>query len=51
MSTANSAVSGRSPLSVDLSLELLRVVEAAAIASAQTMGRGDREGADQAADT
>jgi fructose-1,6-bisphosphatase class II len=35
--------------SVDLSLELLRVVEAAAIASAQTMGRGDREGADQAA--
>ncbi len=35
--------------SVDLSLELLRVVEAAAIASAQTMGRGDRDGADQAA--
>ena len=36
-------------MSVDLSLELLRVVEAAAIASAQTMGRGDRDGADQAA--
>jgi fructose-1,6-bisphosphatase II / sedoheptulose-1,7-bisphosphatase len=41
-------VSGR-PISVDLSLELLRVVEQAAISSAQTMGRGDREGADQAA--
>jgi fructose-1,6-bisphosphatase II len=33
----------------DLSLELLRVVEQAGIACAQTMGRGDREGADQAA--
>ena len=36
-------------LPIDLSLDLLRVVEQAAIASAQTMGRGDREGADQAA--
>jgi fructose-1,6-bisphosphatase class II len=33
----------------DLSLELLRVVEQAGIACAQTMGKGDREGADQAA--
>ena len=33
----------------DLSLELVRVVEQAAIACAQTMGRGDREGSDQAA--
>src|SRR4051812_10026642 len=33
----------------DLSLEMLRVVENAAIASARTMGMGDREGADRAA--
>ena len=33
----------------DLSLELLRVVEQAAIACAYTMGQGDREGSDQAA--
>jgi fructose-1,6-bisphosphatase II len=33
----------------DLSLELLRVVEQAAIACAHTMGKGDREGSDQAA--
>jgi fructose-1,6-bisphosphatase II len=33
----------------DLSLELLRVVEQAAIACAHTMGQGDREGSDQAA--
>jgi fructose-1,6-bisphosphatase class II len=33
----------------DLSTELLRVVEEAAIASARTMGMGDREGSDQAA--
>jgi fructose-1,6-bisphosphatase II len=33
----------------DLSLPLLRVVEQAAIASALTMGRGDRHGADRAA--
>jgi fructose-1,6-bisphosphatase II len=33
----------------DLSLEMLRVVEDAAIASARTMGMGDREGADRAA--
>jgi len=32
-----------------LSLELLRVVEQAAIACAQTMGQGDRHGSDQAA--
>jgi fructose-1,6-bisphosphatase II len=32
-----------------LSLEFLRVVEQAAIASAHTMGLGDREAADQAA--
>ena len=34
---------------VDLSLELMRVVEQAAIACAHTMGQGDREGSDQAA--
>ena len=33
----------------DLSLEFLRVVEQAAIASAHTMGQGDRHGADHAA--
>ena len=33
----------------DLSLEMLRVVEDAAIASARTMGMGDRHGSDQAA--
>ena len=33
----------------DLSLELLRVVEQAAIACAYTMGQGDRDGSDQAA--
>src|ERR1700751_3906558 len=34
---------------IQLSLELLRVVEQAAIASARTMGTGDRHKADQAA--
>src|SRR6187397_756763 len=34
---------------IDLSLELLRVVEQAAIACAHTMGQGDRHGSDQAA--
>jgi fructose-1,6-bisphosphatase class II len=33
----------------DLSLEMLRVVEEAAIASARTMGMGDRDGSDHAA--
>src|SRR5437763_3519861 len=33
----------------DLSLEMLRVVEEAAIASARTMGMGDRHGSDRAA--
>jgi fructose-1,6-bisphosphatase class II len=33
----------------DLSLEMLRVVEEAAIASARTMGMGDRDASDQAA--
>src|ERR1044072_284757 len=33
----------------DLSLEMLRVVEDAAIASARTMGMGDRDGSDRAA--
>jgi fructose-1,6-bisphosphatase II len=36
-------------VSIDLSLELTRVVETAAIACAQTMGKGDREGSDRAA--
>jgi fructose-1,6-bisphosphatase II len=33
----------------DLSLEMLRLVEEAAMASSRTMGMGDREGSDQAA--
>ncbi len=37
------------PMESDLSLEFLRVVEQAAIASAHTMGQGDRHRADQAA--
>ena len=37
------------PSSVGLSLELLRVVEQAAIACAQTMGQGNRHASDQAA--
>ena len=41
--------SQRAPEHVDLSLELLRVVEQAAIACAHTMGQGDREGSDAAA--
>jgi fructose-1,6-bisphosphatase class II len=36
-------------VTIDLSLELLRVVEQAAIACAHTMGQGDREGSDRAA--
>jgi len=36
-------------VSIDLSLELLRVVEQAAIACAHTMGQGDRHGSDRAA--
>jgi len=36
-------------LETDLALEFLRVVEEAAIASAKTMGRGDRKRADQVA--
>jgi len=36
-------------LETDLALEFLRVVEEAAIASAKTMGQGDRKHADQAA--
>lgn len=39
----------RKMLESDLSLEFLRVVEQAAIASAQTMGQGDRHRSDQAA--
>ena len=33
----------------DLALEMVRVVEAAAIAAARTMGQGDRDGSDQVA--
>ncbi|HEY5174042.1 MAG TPA: fructose-bisphosphatase class II, partial [Terriglobales bacterium] len=36
-------------LETDLALEFLRVVEEAAIASAKTMGQGDRKNADQVA--
>jgi fructose-1,6-bisphosphatase II / sedoheptulose-1,7-bisphosphatase len=36
-------------MEIELALEFVRVVEEAAIASARTMGRGDRHGADQAA--
>jgi fructose-1,6-bisphosphatase II / sedoheptulose-1,7-bisphosphatase len=39
----------RQGMQIQLSLELLRVVEQAAIASARTMGTGDRHKADQAA--
>src|SRR5579871_73704 len=39
----------RSQAMFDLSLEMLRVVEEAAIASARTMGMGDAKTADQAA--
>src|SRR6202171_4517270 len=39
----------KAPMQIQLSLELLRVVEQAAIASARTMGTGDRHMADQAA--
>ncbi|MBV8710501.1 MAG: fructose-bisphosphatase class II, partial [Solirubrobacterales bacterium] len=33
----------------NLALELVRVTEAAALAAARMVGRGDKEGADQAA--
>jgi fructose-1,6-bisphosphatase class II len=36
-------------MEIELSLQLLRVVEQAAIACARTMGQGDRHGSDQAA--
>jgi fructose-1,6-bisphosphatase II len=39
----------RSNVSFDLSLQLLNVVEQAAVACAQTMGQGDRTGSDKAA--
>jgi fructose-1,6-bisphosphatase class II len=41
----------RKSMESDLSLEFLRVVEQAAIASAQTMGQGDRHRSDEAAVT
>ncbi len=44
MSTQTSTQTAR-----DLSLQFLRVTEAAAIAAARTMGRGDRKGSDQVA--
>ena len=44
MSTQTSTQTAR-----DLSLEFLRVTEAAAIAAARTMGRGERKGSDQVA--
>src|SRR3954449_7835013 len=37
------------PVDRNLALELVRVTEAAALASAQLIGRGDKEAADQAA--
>ena len=37
------------PMTIDLSLELLRVVEQAAIACAHTMGQGDRHASDKVA--
>src|SRR5262245_11203407 len=36
-------------MEIELSLQLLRVVEQAAIACARTMGQGDRHGSDQVA--
>jgi fructose-1,6-bisphosphatase class II len=47
--TAAKAKSYGTNLESDLALELLRVVELAAIASAQTMGKGDRRLSDQVA--
>ena len=46
-----SSADGRSPARPDrnLALELVRVTEAAALAAARMVGRGDKEGADQAA--
>ena len=44
MSTSNSSKPDR-----NLALELVRVTEAAALAAARMVGRGDKEGADQAA--
>src|ERR1700692_4708303 len=44
-----SAVSPAIDIEAQLSLELVRVVEAAALASARTMGQGDRKGSDHAA--
>src|SRR3972149_785659 len=46
MRAKKSPAPGRTP---DLSLELLHVVEEAAVACAGTMGQGDREGSDAAA--
>ena len=45
-------MSTTSPVSTnveDLSLDLVRIVEAAAVAAARTMGQGDRKGSDHAA--
>jgi fructose-1,6-bisphosphatase II len=44
-----SAPTSRSRVDRNLALELVRVTEAAALAAARMVGRGDKEGADQAA--
>jgi fructose-1,6-bisphosphatase II len=52
MMTFAESISGRTrPLNLeqDLALDLVRVVEDAALAASRTMGKGDREGSDQAA--
>jgi fructose-1,6-bisphosphatase II len=43
------SVSSRAKVDRNLALELVRVTEAAALAAARMVGRGDKEGADQAA--
>ena len=47
--TNNKQYSPRTNFEADLALEFLRVVEEAAIASAKTMGQGERKLADQVA--
>lgn len=50
LSVSGSAASHMAPdIEEDLSLELVRVVEAAALSAARTMGQGDRKGSDHAA--
>ena len=49
MNQASASLAIGAKMEIELSLQLLRVVEQAAIACARTMGQGDRHGSDQAA--